>query len=87
LSHELLNNRFLTAEQCAATFPGLTKEIDDVVAKGPFTLEKSGPLGPLIARIRDGKVRGFIICQETSRRKGGHWLVCELCESHALVLE
>jgi hypothetical protein len=52
----LFNNRFLTAEQCAAVFPGLVHEIDQAVAKGPFKLEKSGPLGPLVARIRDGKV-------------------------------
>lgn len=56
LSDELLNNRFLTSGQCAAAFPDLTKEIDDAVAKGPFKLERSGPLGPLIARIRGGKV-------------------------------
>lgn len=52
----LLDNRFLTAEQCAAAFPGLTKEIDDAVAKGPFVLERTSELGPLIARIKDGKV-------------------------------
>ncbi|CAJ2502349.1 Uu.00g097430.m01.CDS01 [Anthostomella pinea] len=57
LSPELLNNRFLTEAQCRASFPGLLKEIDDVVAKGPFTLErKSEGLGPLIARIRHGKL-------------------------------
>ncbi|KAI1418527.1 glycosyl transferase family 90-domain-containing protein [Hypoxylon sp. FL1857] len=53
----LLNNRFLTSSQCAAAFPGLTKEIDDVVAKGPFTLtRRPHDLGPLVARIRDGKL-------------------------------
>lgn len=57
LTPELLDNRFLTEDQCKAAFPGLTKEIDDVVAKGPFVLERrKGHLGPLIARIRDGKV-------------------------------
>lgn len=56
LSSEELNNRFMTSKQCATTFPGLTKEIDDVVAKGPFTLTKTGDLGPLIARVKDGKV-------------------------------
>lgn len=53
---ELFNNRFLNAHQCAAAFPWLTREIDLAVARGPFTLKKSGPLGPLVARIRDGKV-------------------------------
>ncbi|OTA85780.1 hypothetical protein M434DRAFT_82477 [Hypoxylon sp. CO27-5] len=53
----LLNNRFLTSSQCAAAFPGLTKEIDDVVAKGPFALaRRPHDLGPLVARIRDGKL-------------------------------
>ncbi|KAI0137869.1 hypothetical protein F4776DRAFT_654575 [Hypoxylon sp. NC0597] len=53
----LLNNRFLTSSQCAAAFPGLTREIDDVVAKGPFTLaRRPHDLGPLVARIRDGKL-------------------------------
>lgn len=55
---ELLNNRFLTEEQCRATFPGLLDQVDDEVAKGPFKLERSpSSLGPLIARIRDGQVR------------------------------
>ncbi|KAI1100957.1 hypothetical protein F4804DRAFT_317488 [Jackrogersella minutella] len=53
----LLNNRFLTTSECAAAFPGLTKEIDDVVAKGPFTLSRRPhDLGPLVARIRDGRL-------------------------------
>ncbi|KAI0171410.1 hypothetical protein BJ166DRAFT_221953 [Pestalotiopsis sp. NC0098] len=65
LTEELLNNRFLTAQQCAAAFPGLTKDIDDAVAKGPFALEKSGPLGPLIAQIKDGKL--FILHAASTR--------------------
>lgn len=56
LSDELLNNRFLTSEQCAAAFPGLVKEIGDTVAKGTFKLERTGLLGPLVARISHGKV-------------------------------
>ncbi|KAK9426183.1 hypothetical protein SUNI508_12544 [Seiridium unicorne] len=63
LAEQLLNNRFLTSDQCAAAFPELTKDIDDAVAKGPFTLEASGPLGPLIGRIKDGKL---FILQATS---------------------
>ncbi|KAI0012561.1 hypothetical protein F4779DRAFT_633365 [Xylariaceae sp. FL0662B] len=52
-----LNNRFLTEAQCAAAFPGLTKEIDDAVAQGPFTLERNPHgLGPSILRIKDGKL-------------------------------
>ncbi|XXH03968.1 hypothetical protein Hte_010376 [Hypoxylon texense] len=55
---ELLNNRFLTTSQCAAAFPGLTKEIDDVVAKGPFVLPRNSHsgLGPLVARVRGGRL-------------------------------
>ncbi|KAI4861748.1 hypothetical protein F4820DRAFT_52087 [Hypoxylon rubiginosum] len=54
----LLNNRFLTTPQCAAAFPGLTKEIDDVVAKGPFVLPRNPHpgLGPLVARVRGGRL-------------------------------
>ncbi|KAI1116377.1 hypothetical protein F5Y14DRAFT_440065 [Nemania sp. NC0429] len=57
LPPELLNNRFLTEEQCRATFPGLLDQVDDEVAKGPFKLQRPGStLGPLIARIRDGQL-------------------------------
>ncbi|ORY68838.1 uncharacterized protein BCR38DRAFT_334890 [Pseudomassariella vexata] len=55
-SLEVLNNLFLTHSQCTTTFPGLTSEIDTVVSKGPFTLSPSGPLGPLVARIHNGKL-------------------------------
>ncbi|KAH8163731.1 hypothetical protein CIB48_g4527 [Xylaria polymorpha] len=57
LPPELLNNRFLTEDQCRATFPGLLEQVDDEVAKGPFKLERlPSNLGPLIARIRDGQL-------------------------------
>lgn len=55
----VLDNRSLTEEQCRIYFPGLLKEVDDAVAKGPFALRprnQTGHLGPLVARIRDGKV-------------------------------
>lgn len=54
-----LDNRSLTEEQCRIYFPGLLKEVDDAVAKGPFALRprnQTGHLGPLVARIKDGKV-------------------------------
>ncbi|KAI1270140.1 hypothetical protein F5Y18DRAFT_4731 [Xylariaceae sp. FL1019] len=55
LPPELLGNPFLSEDQCRESFPGLLKEIDDEVAKGPFRLVRSpSHLGPLIARIRDG---------------------------------
>ncbi|KAI1821384.1 glycosyl transferase family 90-domain-containing protein [Xylaria intraflava] len=57
LPQELLNNRFLTEDQCRARFPGLLAEVDNEVAKGPFTLQRNPyNLGPLIARIRDGQL-------------------------------
>lgn len=52
------NSLFLNEEQCTANFPGLTKEIDDAVARGPFVLEKQ-PLdfiGLVQARLKNGKV-------------------------------
>lgn len=67
---ELLENRSLTEEQCRGHFPGLFKEIDDAVARGPFPLRprnQTGHLGPLVARIRNGKVRTQLyMCHECS---------------------
>lgn len=57
LSPDLLRNLSLDAEQCNAAFPGLTKEIDDAVAQGPFALKQTGDSGPLQGRIKDGQVR------------------------------
>lgn len=61
---ETLKSLFLTEEQCDATFPDLTKEIDIAVARGPFHLQK-GPKnahGAVEGRIRDGKL--YIISAE-----------------------
>ena len=57
LSPDVLDNLFLDERQCAATFPGLMKEIDDTVAKGPFKVKHTSARGPLQGRIKDGKVR------------------------------
>jgi hypothetical protein len=54
---EILNNLSLDEEQCNAYFPGLTKEVDDAVAQGPFQVKQTGDLGPLQGRIKDGQVR------------------------------
>lgn len=65
-SKETLENLSLTEEQCRATFPGLVKEIDDAVARGPFHLEKEPDdyTGMVQLRIRDGKVTSiFYLCQ------------------------
>jgi hypothetical protein len=57
-SQKILKSLSLTDEQCKATFPKLTKEIDDAVARGPFRLEKEPDdyQGLVQARIKDGKV-------------------------------
>lgn len=47
----------LDEAQCNATFPGLMADIDSEVARGPFTLKQTtGTMGPLQARIEDGRV-------------------------------
>jgi hypothetical protein len=48
----------LTTEQCVATFPGLTREIEDAVARGPFRLERwpDHATGITQGKIEDGKV-------------------------------
>ena len=56
LTPELLNNLSLDEDQCNAAFPGLTKEIENTVAHGPFVVKQLGDGGPLQARIKDGKV-------------------------------
>ncbi|KAL2115448.1 hypothetical protein VTJ04DRAFT_9703 [Mycothermus thermophilus] len=54
---EVLRNLSLTAEQCDAYFPGLTKEVDEVVKKGPFEVrQQTSGLGPLQGRIEDGQI-------------------------------
>lgn len=57
-SKETLKSLSLTEEQCDATFPGLTKQIELAVARGSFELKK-GPdtaHGSVDGRIKDGKV-------------------------------
>jgi hypothetical protein len=58
-ANHVLNNLSLDEKQCAAAFPGLTKEIDDVVAEGPFKVRDTGDLGPIQARVKDGQVRAL----------------------------
>ncbi|CZT44505.1 uncharacterized protein RSE6_04679 [Rhynchosporium secalis] len=55
---EKFENRALSEEQCRATFPGLTKEIDDAVARGSFTFgrEPSDSQGLVQGRIKNGKL-------------------------------
>ncbi|KAL2198217.1 glycosyl transferase family 90-domain-containing protein [Corynascus similis CBS 632.67] len=53
---EILNNLSLDEAQCNAYFPGLTKEIDDAVAEGPFQVKQTSHMGPLQGRIKDGQI-------------------------------
>jgi len=46
----------LNERQCEATFPGLTKDIQDSVALGAFPLKQARDMGPLQARIKDGQL-------------------------------
>ena len=57
-SKETLESLVLTEEQCRATFPGLTNEIDDAVARGPFDLKREPDdyTGLVQGRIKNGKV-------------------------------
>jgi hypothetical protein len=57
-SKETLKLLSLTEEQCDATFPGLTGEIDFAVTRGPFDLKKGPDVahGSVEGRIKDGKV-------------------------------
>ncbi|APA08906.1 hypothetical protein sscle_04g036760 [Sclerotinia sclerotiorum 1980 UF-70] len=65
-SVDILQSLSLTEDQCAANFPGLTKEIDDAVARGPFPLRKQPDhrTGLVQGRIKDGKV--YIISTDPS---------------------
>ncbi|KAM7199386.1 Glycosyl transferase family 90 domain containing protein [Naviculisporaceae sp. PSN 640] len=56
LSKKVLSNLSLTEKECRATFPGLTQQIDDIVAKGPFEVRHTGDNGPLQGRIKDGQI-------------------------------
>ena len=71
-SEESLRSRLLTEEQCRAVFPGLLKEVDDAVARGPFVQDKfdpENPLGPVRGRIKDGKVSLFVLTRTIPQRK------------------
>ncbi|TGJ83824.1 hypothetical protein E0Z10_g4972 [Xylaria hypoxylon] len=52
----------LNEQQCKATFPDLTKDLDATIALGPFTLEQAQGTGPLQARVKDGQL--YIIHSE-----------------------
>lgn len=58
LSKATLERLSLPEDQCRATFPGLMKEIDNAVARGPFMLPKEPDdlRGLVLAKIKAGKV-------------------------------
>ncbi|ERS98676.1 hypothetical protein HMPREF1624_05463 [Sporothrix schenckii ATCC 58251] len=53
----LSNNLHLTEKECRAAFPGLMDPIDKQVRRGPFPLHPASDLGPLQARVRNGRLR------------------------------
>ncbi len=56
----VLNSLHLDEETCNAVFPGLTKDIDDMVALGPFKLKQARDMGPLQAKLKDGQVESTV---------------------------
>jgi len=54
-------NLGMTERECRATFPGLMREIDESVSRGPFLLERANDdyMGLVQGRIADGKVCCF----------------------------
>lgn len=69
---ELLNNLSLGEDECDAAFPGLTKEIDDTVAEGPFRVKQTGDGGPVQGRIRDGQVCCFSVATQCTIQADSH---------------
>ncbi|KAG9242053.1 hypothetical protein BJ878DRAFT_556520 [Calycina marina] len=51
-------NMGMTEQQCRAAFPGLTMEVDALVERGPFRLERANDdyMGLVQGRIADGKL-------------------------------
>lgn len=68
-SKQALESLSFTDTQCKAMFPGLTKEIDDAVARGPFDLkrQKGDYAGLVQGRIRDGKLYIISVDRNPSR--------------------
>jgi hypothetical protein len=56
-SNEILEIFSLMERQCRAMFPGLMKEIDNTVTRGPFDLEKEPDdyIGMVQSRIKGGQ--------------------------------
>lgn len=61
-SQSLLDSLDLDEEQCETSFPWLSKDVDDMIALGPFKLKQAGDGGPVQARIKDGQVRISFRC-------------------------
>ncbi|KAI0973599.1 glycosyl transferase family 90-domain-containing protein [Xylaria arbuscula] len=52
----------LSERECNAIFPDLTRDLEETIALGPFTLKQAHGPGPLQARVKDGQL--FIIHAE-----------------------
>ncbi|KAI0454611.1 glycosyl transferase family 90-domain-containing protein [Xylaria acuta] len=55
-SSDVYQSLNLSEQECKATFPDLTQDLDATVALGPFTLKQAHGAGPLQARIKDGRL-------------------------------
>lgn len=73
-SKQALESLSLTNAQCKNMLPGLTKEIEDAVARGPFDLGKqmADTTGLVQGRIRDGKV--YIISVDSKASRDMLWV-------------
>jgi hypothetical protein len=60
---EVFKRLDMTTQEFSAAFPGLMREIDMAVARGPFKLKKmpSHATGMVQGRIEDGKVGLFLV--------------------------
>ncbi|KAI0486965.1 glycosyl transferase family 90-domain-containing protein [Xylaria cf. heliscus] len=63
-SSDVYQSLNLSEQECKATFPDLTEDLDATIALGPFTLKQAHGAGPLQARIKDGRL--YIIHAENT---------------------
>ncbi|OAA61742.1 hypothetical protein SPI_04601 [Niveomyces insectorum RCEF 264] len=60
-SRGAFENLRLNETACLATFPGLTDDIDAMVALGPFPVKQARDMGPLQAKLEDGQVTRILL--------------------------
>ncbi|ESZ99550.1 DUF821 domain-containing protein [Sclerotinia borealis F-4128] len=69
-SADILQSLSLTEDQCVATFPGLTKEIDDAVARGSFPLKKQPDHHTGLVQGRIRMERSYLTSQDLKYAPG-----------------